>query len=227
MILDNAADDIAHYNKFALHYDLLANGIYQARSKLGAFSAQYEPYIVAGLIGFDMGRMMGKGLSRYDPTEKGFGAWLQLQLRSVQENLGDLLSVDLVEIDLETHAGSIERAYKCLAMTSRDPRPGEDKQFHVGATKILHWLMPNLFIMLDRNVASAFRDCHGLQYKRTTQPGYSAEKYIQCLGCAQKEIVHYDPERLRAHEPGTPLARLFDKVAWVAGLRTGQASDAP
>jgi len=61
MILNKAAADVVQYNRFGLHYNLVASGIYEARSRLEPFSDGYLPYIVAGLIVFDMGRTMGQG----------------------------------------------------------------------------------------------------------------------------------------------------------------------
>ena len=47
MILDNAAAEVAEYNRFGLHCDLVTSGIYEARRRLDPFSDEYLPYIVA------------------------------------------------------------------------------------------------------------------------------------------------------------------------------------
>ena len=93
-------------------------------------------------------------------------------------------------------------------------------QFHVGATKILHWIAPSLFVMVDANVAKAFREHHRVDYRKSTQPGYTAKKYVDCLRHAQDEIRSSGFEKFVRIEPATPLARLFDKAAWVAGQST-------
>ena len=74
--------------------------------------------------------------------------------------------------------------------------------------------------MLDSNVAAAFRKHHDVNYRKSTQPGYTSKKYLQCLQCAKDEIQTYGYERFCRIEPATPLARLFDKAAYVAGLTT-------
>ncbi|MBI3683761.1 MAG: hypothetical protein HY235_25590 [Acidobacteria bacterium] len=113
---------------------------------------------------------------------------------------------------------AITETYDCLAASGGGALHGNQaKQFHVGATKILHWIAPALFIMLDRNVASSFRKHHAVQFTKTTQPGYTTQKYFSCLQYAQAEIEAYGYESFRRLEPATPLARLFDKVAWVVG----------
>ena len=47
MILDNAAAEVADYNRIGLHCDLVTSGIYEARRRLDPFSDEYLPYIVA------------------------------------------------------------------------------------------------------------------------------------------------------------------------------------
>ena len=74
--------------------------------------------------------------------------------------------------------------------------------------------------MVDTNVAKAFRTHHQADYKKSTQPGYTAKKYIDGLRHAQDEIRVYGLEKFMRIEPATPLARLFDKAAWVAGQST-------
>ena len=126
--------------------------------------------------------------------------------------------VGLHQIDLASFHDPITEAYECLAASGEGVLHGDQaKKLHVGATKILHWIAPALFIMLDRNVALAFRKHHRVEFADTTQPGYTAEKYFSCLKHAQAEIQAYGHESFRRLEPATPLARLFDKVAWVVG----------
>ena len=73
--------------------------------------------------------------------------------------------------------------------------------------------------MPDSNVASAFRKHHQMKFANATKPGYTAERYFACLKHAKAEIEAYGYWSFRRLEPATPLPRLFDKVAWVAGKR--------
>ena len=68
MILSNANEKINRYNQLCVHYNLVADGVYKARSSRNdLFSIDYLPYIVAALISFDLGRMMGEGRkTKYD-----------------------------------------------------------------------------------------------------------------------------------------------------------------
>jgi hypothetical protein len=217
MILDLAAAAVAEYNRVGRRYNRVADAIYRARKTSDPFSAEYEPHIIAGLISFDMGRTMGKG-DKYEASGTGFRVRLRSKLRRVRERLQDMPLVCLCQIELASYHDAITQAYDCLAASGEGALHGnQDKQFHVGATKILHWIAPALFIVLDRNVASAFRRHHQMEFANTTQPGYTAEKYFACLKHAKAEIEAYGVERFRSIEPATPLVRLFDKVAWVAG----------
>jgi hypothetical protein len=56
-----------------------------------------------------------------------------------------------------------------------------------------------------------------VKFAKGAQPGYTAEKCFSCLHHAQFEIEAYGYERFHRLEPATPLARLFDKVAFVVG----------
>jgi hypothetical protein len=120
----------------------------------------------------------------------------------------------LSSIDLSAHGSRIVSVYECLASVGTlDPR----KQSHVAATKILHWLFPDLFLMLDSKVAGTFRNLFGVTFSKSTQPGYAAEKYLQCLRLAQEDIRSFGLEQFRLLELSSPEARIVDKIAWVVG----------
>lgn len=61
MIFAHAESAVTRYNESGLHYNLVAEGIYRARASIEAFSEEYERFIIAGLLSFDVGRMMGQG----------------------------------------------------------------------------------------------------------------------------------------------------------------------
>jgi hypothetical protein len=87
----------------------------------------------------------------------------------------------------------------------------------VGATKILHFLNPELFMIVDANAAQALKGAPGIPYRAETQPGYSGERYIRALSEVKKRIHAYGIERFRSLEPGTPALRILDKLAFVYG----------
>ena len=60
MITSNAKEKIKKFNSIGIHYNLVADAVYKKRAYLGSpFNPEYLQYIVAGLIAFDMGRMIG------------------------------------------------------------------------------------------------------------------------------------------------------------------------
>jgi len=68
--------------------------------------------------------------------------------------------------------------------------------------------------MLDSKVAGTFRNLFGVSF---SQPGYAAEKYLQCLRLAQEDIRSFGLEQFRLLELSSPEARIVDKIAWVVG----------
>jgi hypothetical protein len=217
MILDHPERAVARYNQLGVHYNLVAEVIYRARSGTNSFSEEYERFIIAGLLVFDMGRTMGRG-DKYTVEGRGFRSRLRAKMRAIRQVIGDLPSSCLNQIDVTACGSAIEIAYDRLAEAGEDALNADPSdQFHVGATKILHWIVPALFIMVDANVAKAFQAHHRVNYKRSTQPGYTAKKYVECLQHAQNEIQAYGYEKFMRIEPATPVARLFDKAAWISG----------
>jgi hypothetical protein len=145
--------------------------VYRARQTLGdPLAPQIEDHIITGLRKFDMGRTMAAGFS-----ERLHSA---LQIVRAQPFVGAWREFRLSSIDLTEHQSEIVSVYHCLA-NAGTLHP--EKQSHVAATKILHWLFSDLFLMLDSNVATMFRSSFGVQFSKSTQPGYSSERYIQCL----------------------------------------------
>jgi len=200
---------IAAYNanpRCANRYNPAAEKIYRERLRIGdPLLPEFEPCIVYGLKRFDMGRVMGPDFS--------------VRLRRSLQDVRTLPFVTtfrascLSSVDLSFHGSEIMRAYQCLAPEGiLHPK----KQCHVAATKILHWLFPGLFLMMDSKVAQTFRSVFGVAYVKSTRPGYSAERYLQCLQLAQADIRLFGAARFEMLEANTPEARIFDKIAWAS-----------
>lgn len=215
MLLDNASHKIAQYNRFCVHYNLVADGIYRElhRSK-APLSQAYEPFLIAALIAFDMGRMMGEGIvQKYDPKADGFATRLHAKLQQVESKLAPVIHTGMLGSKLKEVSSPIREAYDILAAGGQDGLHTQGKDFHVGATKLLHFLNPEMFLIIDRNSALALREV-GIPYTNTTQPGYSSERYVQSLTAAKDMIEEYGAKQFRSLEDGTPLMRVFDKIAY-------------
>jgi len=219
MILDNAPEKVDRYNQLCVHYNLVADGIYGARGECdNLFGGAFLPFLVAGLISFGLGRMMGSGPeTRYDPARGGFAARLMEKLQTIQQYLHHLTNIRLCEVNLAEERDNIVNTYRQLSSGGGRSLNQTGDEFHVGATKIMHFLCPELFVIIDSNAARAFRMAHNVDYRNTTQPGYTADKYIECLSYAQADINTLGTVEFCALEDGTPMARIYDKLSFATG----------
>ena len=217
LIMDNAPAKISSFNRKGLHYNLVANAIYKECRRIeNPFDKLFLPYIIAGLVSFDMGRMMGS--QKYVLAGDAFASRLDSKLQQIRPLLEPLVNLDLTSIDLQKHGDRIQQAYAALSTNG----PGalhEDskKSFHVGATKILHFLIPELSIIVDSNAARAFHEAWELPFRKTAPQGFSAELYLECMKRAQRDINEYGSNSFRALEPNTPITRIYDKLTFVTG----------
>ena len=216
MILDNAQKKIAHFNSIGLHYNIVSGGIHNKRTVTDPFGVSFLPYIVAGLISYDMARFMGK--EKYELNGRGFASRLEEKLREIKPLINPLMKSNLTQIDLRQNHDAIIKAYDILSRKGISGlHSDKGKSFHVGAAKILHFLNPNLFIIIDSNAARAFKSTHDIAFSQGTQPGYSSSKYIKCMDCVKKDILAYGLERFQALEPETPITRIYDKLTFITG----------
>lgn len=218
-LFQDANTKIARYNQLCLHYNLVADAVYGEWRRSGKpFAPQFRPYLIAALISFDMGRMMGGGpAKKYDVSAGGFAARLDGKLAQVRPLLDPLVDRDLFQVDLGAYRRDIVGAYNVLAAGGEGGLHEQGKAFHVGATKILHFLNPELFMIVDANAAHALKIEMGIPYRSGTQPGYSGERYADALSEVKRRIRDYGIERLRSLEVGTPTLRILDKLAFVYG----------
>lgn len=158
MIIDDVERKIERFNEIGLHYNLVADQIYVKRFAQGTdpFSVAYLSYVMAGLIVFDMERMMGASFEKFDFNGKGFAYRLSTKVKQISQELRPLMNVNLTdEINLQQHGSAIINAYNVFSPKGNGGF-NEKKDFHVGATKVLHFLNPHLFIIVDKYAARAF-----------------------------------------------------------------------
>ncbi len=220
MITSNALSKIARFNATGYHYNFVAERIYSYRKQChDPFGADYLPYIVAGLISFDIGRMMGEGSEqKYDILKDGFATKLFSKLQRLKDFIGHLADSSILDIDINKETDSIKQAYDILSGKGKDGLHSNiEKSFHVGATKILHFLNPKFFIIVDSNAARAFRECHHVPFKNTAQPGYTAELYVKCMRHVQEDIKDFGSDNFQKLEIDCPLPRIYDKLTFATG----------
>ena len=219
MLFTKPSEKLSKFNKYCLHYNLVATAAYEKLNKIDSpFSIEYRPFIIAALISFDMGRMMGRGLvQKYDPKQAGFASKLNLKMKAIQRDIEPLSAVPIANVKIEDVSQSIKKSYATLSEKSVDGLHSGRKAFHVGATKILHFINPELFPIVDSNAAKTLRVLFGLPFKNSTQPGYNADLYLKSVVTIKEALSEYGVEKFQSLEPGTPIMRIFDKLTFAFG----------
>lgn len=163
-----------------------------------------------------MGRMMGAGArQKYDVAISGFAQKLHDKLQQIQPFLEPMISpTSIFNANIDNLSNNISQAYEILANGGQNGLNAQGNDFHVGATKLLHFINPELFMIIDSNTASTLRNNFEIPYRNTAQPGYSSAKYIQSLTAIKTLLVDYGENQFRSLEPATPVMRIFDKIAF-------------
>lgn len=208
---------IEKYNHLCLHYNLIARSCYSCRLNMAhALSDDFFPYIISALIVFDMQRQMGRGLKqKYDKNENGFATRLGNVITRNRTIFFELESQSIDTIDLRQHKKSISTLYDNFALKGN--LDNQDHAFDVGATKILHFIHPSLFPIIDSNSAGVLRDEFDIDYNNTGSPGYSYQRYINSMKEIQCFVNRHGKESLQSLDPVSPITRIFDKLAFVEG----------
>jgi len=219
MLFERASEKLKKFNKYGLHYNLVAEAAYERLKHLESpFNNEYRPYITAALISFDMGRMMGRGLEqKYDSGTEGFASKLSDKLSAIRSDIEPLSSCSISDIEIEDASKSIKKSYRLLSINGKSGLHSRCNFFHVGATKILHFINPTLFPIIDSNAAKTLKAFYGMPYRNTTQPGYSADLYIRSMITIKSAVSEFGADRFQALEPETPLLRIFDKLTFAWG----------
>jgi len=103
MLLLNASGKLEKFNRYCLHYNLVAQAAYeQLKNGVGPFSTGYRPFIITALISFDMGRMMGAGVGqKYEPEQGGFASKLDLKMKAIQSDIEPLCTMSIANAEIE------------------------------------------------------------------------------------------------------------------------------
>ena len=217
-ILDGDSSKIARFNALGLHYNIASAKIYEVR--LGAkdpFDRDFQQYIIAGLIAFDMQRMMGESQFVYRYEEGCFALRLEAALRETRQSLEPLLESSILATSLSEQGSTIRAIYERLATNGGLSLDNRGHRFDVGATKVLHFLNPNLFAIVDSNARRAYAPAQRTHFGDPKGGVLPSEWYVECMRCAQLDILNYGADRFQALEPGTPLTRIYDMLTFITG----------
>lgn len=229
MILDNAAEKIQHFNRIAIHYEAVYHYVIRRRvDTKDLFDTDFLDDITAGLISFDMQRMMGGAKYMIEGRE----AWASKLKDALQRHASFLSQVKTLNLQsVQLDKGNLDQKIAAVFDDLSDPahsglnRRKESERFHVGASKILHFLIPDFFIILDSNARNELAKNHpfrkhetdGASYVRAMQL-YQVEltKWSQAKGDPDyKELIALDSSWKRFNGVSTtPLPRIVDKCTF-------------
>jgi hypothetical protein len=230
MILDNAEQKIQYFNKIGVHYEAVYYYLIRNRYKTPAlFTPQLIDDITAGLISFDMQRMMGK--RKY--LTAGKSSWATQLVRKLvrhKNTLNELKDSRLESLDF-TFPALADKVVTIFDELAKKDSSGlnfssPNKGFQVGASKILHFLIPDLFIIIDSNARAELAKHHGFnKYKKI-----DGKRYVAAMQLYQKELSVWakdnsDPDfsslialdaswQHHCGERPTPLPRIIDKCTF-------------
>ena len=151
-------------------------------------------------------------------TTKEFVSRLEVSFRTAEmrDILANLRDVTITVHNLHEYQLSMKTLYKFLS--NREHGLSLDRTyFCVGATKVMHCIFPELFVMLDRNVGKAV--------------GYSPSQYNDFLSfwnvmdvCRNEleewaELHNNTDSLLQLDTTPTTLPRIFDKCASIMSIR--------
>ena len=155
--------------------------------------------------------------SKYNQTTGGFATRLKEKLRAIKPCIGHLMNVRLDALSPRTEQENIKAAYCILSTGGENGLNQIGNEFHVGATKILHFLNPHAFIIVDSNAARAFAKWHPVDHRKGAPSGYSSEKYIDCMEYARQDILDFGVREFCNLDAGVPITRIYDKLTFITG----------
>ena len=138
-------------------------------------------------------------------------------MKAIQPDIEPLSTISIANVKIEEVSQSIKKSYLILSKKGKSGLHSGGKHFHVGTTKILHFINPELFPIVDSNAAKTLRALFGLPYKNSTQPGYSADLYLKSIVTIKEAVSKYGFKEFQLLEPETPMMRIFDKLTFAFG----------
>lgn len=145
---------------------------------------------------------------------------VNLQKEQIRKILARLREVSITFPEIKDYKSDAEELYDSFS----NPNGGlsiDGTNFCVGATKVMHCLFPELFIMLDRNVAESIRSTNH-SFGRNHNNFVS---YWEAMRVCKKELEEWQKENgdldslLRLDDEPTTLTRIFDKCAFIMAIQ--------
>jgi len=229
-ILKNASEKVERFNRIGVHYEAVYHHVIRRRLAISEiYNNEYIDCLVAGLISFDMQRMMGK--KKYlAGGDESWAVRLKNKLDAHRSELDLLFTNRIQDIDLEKEGlrTTIASIFDDLSKPGLDglSKRNVKESFPVGASKILHFLIPDLFVIVDSNARRELALYH--DFPKSKMDGHL---YHQAMKTYQLELFAWkdrysDNEfdrlietdgvwRLYCGERSTPIPRIIDKCTFV------------
>ncbi|MEI9476122.1 MAG: hypothetical protein WCO26_06070 [Deltaproteobacteria bacterium] len=220
IILENAAGKITEFNNYPDRPRESYHQVLTARAGTRSFVQENGNITDSHLYLIDWALrsyfMMNRG-NRMGAQEE-FISKLANNLRNNETKsiLARLRDVTIIAPEVQHYKSDAEKLYESLSNREHG-LSADGTYFCVGATKVMHCLFPELFVMLDQNVGKAVGYRPG-QYNNFWS-------YWKVMDVCRHEIEEWKEihgsidSLLQLDLPPTTLPRIFDKCASIMGIR--------
>ena len=238
MILDTARKKINKFNSIGIHYEAMYHYMLRRRTNTAdIYNQHYIDVIIAGLIIFDMQRFLGKTTSMekryFTECSSGKDTWARFLRQKLDKHRSFLWAIqkerlESVNLNCKFYRKRIVLLFDELAAKDNGLSRRKKENFPVGASKILHFLIPDLFIILDSNAQRELRKHHDRSFSSNNIDG---KKYLEGMELYKQELHDWkkrgndtDYQKLIALDLSwkqfcgcrpTPLPRIIDKCTFV------------
>jgi hypothetical protein len=216
-----------------VHYEAVYHYVIRRQEETeGIWDKDFIDDITAGLISFDMQRMIGK--QKY--LVEGRNSWaskLETVLKIHEKELENLRSLKLQNINLKQN--DIQEPIITIFddLSKSGPKGlnhrNTKESFPVGASKILHFIIPDLFIIFDSNAKQSMVRHYNFQKGKI-----DGDAYLMAMRYYQEELKMWSRQYSDSTYQGltdldqswkkfaghrtTPLPRIIDKCTFVESL---------
>ena len=163
-------------------------------------------------------------MARFGKMDWRFGGKLKskLERNDIKEVLKEFRNLRIESQEWQRYRDDVKKLYDTLSAEGSDGLSADGKRFDVGATKIMNFLFPELFVMVDKNVAKTLISLGVIKIPRKGGTyNFSFESYWQIMHICHEELQ----ERRKLHgniqslleldgKP-TTLTRIFDKCTFI------------
>lgn len=181
----------------------------------GIVSERSLKRIEEGLRKFEMARF-GKMDSKFSDKLKK-----KLQRDDIKEILKKFRNMRIESQEWQKYRDAVKKLYDILSAGGSDGLSADGDRFDVGATKIMNFLFPELFVMVDKHVTETLVRKGLIRISRKGGTwDYSFESYWRIMEICNYELGQYRERYgsvqslLEMDKQPTTLTRIFDKCCF-------------